>query len=79
MEINPVIQVRGRPGYFVVLTPDAAEKITRGRMRLFWTDTQEVVVETANRSRRPLFLWDSGYRLVFCALDEKGNLVVGQV
>lgn len=79
MEINPVIQVRGRPGYFAALTEDAAQKITNGHMVLYWDADGSIMVETITRARKSLRAFDAHYRVVFFAIDENGHMVTRQV
>jgi len=76
MKLSPVIPVQGRPGFFAVLSDDAASTITLGHMKLFWSETHGVVVETITRSRKPLSHLDNQYRVVFFALDQENRLVI---
>lgn len=73
--MDRLIQFRNRPGLFAVLTPQIADAIEDGQMKLFYT-AQGPVVELISRARKPLAIYDPGHRIVFVAVDPDGNLVL---
>lgn len=74
MTFAALVPIRNRPGWFAVLSPEAAETISRGYMKLFCTHGK-IEVETVTRTRKSLSTVDSGFRVVFLAVDQHGNIV----
>jgi hypothetical protein len=73
--LSVLLEFRNRPGLFAALTPEAANALTDGYMKLYWSDASGAQVETITRNRKPLNIYDPGFRLVFVALDQHGQLV----
>ena len=75
MTLANLVPIKNRPGFFAVISAEAATRIEQGYMTLYAVKDR-ITVETISRNRQPLMAYDPAYRVVIVALDQSGRLTL---
>lgn len=68
--VSPVLPIQNRPGMYAVLSPEAAQALKDGCMKLYFSPNRGAEVELITRTRKPLAIYDPQFRLIFAVIHD---------